>query len=75
VYKANPNMKKIIYVALFFSVIAANAQESITYQKPPQEILDLVDVKRAPSVLMDDKNENMILIYRNSYKTNGLINM
>ena len=62
-------MKKFIYAALFLSVIAANAQESITYQKPPKEILELVDVKRAPSVLMDDKNENMILIYRDSYST------
>ena len=49
--------------------IGAKAQENSTYQKPPKEILELVDVQRAPSVLMDDKNENMVLLYRNSYKT------
>jgi hypothetical protein len=41
------------YVILFFSqllVISAFAQESLNYQKPSKEILDLVDVSMAPSV-------------------------
>jgi dipeptidyl aminopeptidase/acylaminoacyl peptidase len=46
-----------------------NAQENLTYQKPPQSILDLADYERAPSVSMDSKNEFMLLSYRNTYKT------
>ena len=47
----------------------ASAQKSSIYQKPPKEILDLVDVSRAPSVLMDDDKNQMVLLYRNSYKS------
>lgn len=46
-----------------------NAQENLTYQKPSKEILDLVDVKLAPYVLIDDAKENMVLIYRDAYES------
>jgi len=46
-----------------------NAQESLSYQKPAKEILDLVDVELAPRVRMDDAKKNMVLLYRNPYKT------
>ncbi|UGU15017.1 prolyl oligopeptidase family serine peptidase [Sinomicrobium kalidii] len=49
--------------------IFATAQEHLTYQKPPKEILELVDIQRPPSVITDNKKENMLLLYRNSYKT------
>jgi dipeptidyl aminopeptidase/acylaminoacyl peptidase len=58
------------YVILFFSqllVISAFAQESLNYQKPSKEILDLVDVSMAPSVFIDDKNEHMVFAYRDMY--------
>ena len=62
-------MKYLIYLALCFIAISVHAQENSVYQKPPNEILELVDVTRAPSVLLDDSKENMILLYRNSYKS------
>ncbi|RZJ73139.1 MAG: S9 family peptidase [Flavobacterium sp.] len=63
-------MKIFFATALLLLInLSANAQENVTYQKPPQEILDLVDVQRAPSVSMDSKNIHMILMYRNAYKT------
>ncbi|NJM80897.1 MAG: hypothetical protein HC854_17095 [Flavobacterium sp.] len=40
----------------------------MTYKKPPKEILELADFERAPSVSMDTKKENMLLMYRNTYK-------
>lgn len=46
-----------------------NAQENLKYQKPPKEILDLVDVSLAPSVSIDDNYEFAILLYRDAYKT------
>ena len=62
-------MKKITSL---LSVLAASfgfAQEDITYQKPPQEILDLVDFQRAPSISMDSKKEQIVFMFRNTYKT------
>ena len=62
-------MKHLIYLFLFLLVIKVNAQENLNYQKPPKEILDLVDIQRAPYVLLDENKEYMVLLYRNSYKT------
>ena len=56
-------------LVLFLFVFYANAQEKLTYQKPPQEILDLVDVPLAPSVRIDSKGEHMIFLYRDGYKS------
>ena len=38
-------------------------------KKPPKSILDLVDVQRAPYVLMDDDRTFIIFLYRDGYKT------
>jgi len=62
-------MKRLIYLAIFLAFSSANAQENISYQKPSSEILDLVDVQVAPSVLIDENKEFMLLRYRNSFKT------
>ncbi|HPD86741.1 MAG TPA: hypothetical protein PLS06_05450, partial [Proteiniphilum sp.] len=45
------------------------SQEKITFQTPPREILELVDVKRAPAVNMDSRQEQMLFYYRNSFKS------
>ena len=47
-------MKNLLFI-LLLSVLKLNAQESLNYQLPPDEILELVDVTLAPSVLIDDK--------------------
>jgi len=62
-------MKQFIYLILLLSMVVVNAQEKAIYQKPPQEILELVDVPRAPSVILDENKENMILLYRDAYKS------
>lgn len=62
-------MKRLIYLALVFFIIEVNAQDNLTYQKPPKDILDLVDVPSAPSVMIDDNSEYMVLRYRDSFKT------
>src|SRR5690606_34328839 len=64
-------MKSLLASFLFVlaACFTAAAQESLTYQKPPKEILELVDVERAPSVSMDSKNQHMVLMYRSAYKT------
>tara|TARA_B110000114_G_C15081475_1_gene394232 strand:+ start:33 stop:2444 length:2412 start_codon:yes stop_codon:yes gene_type:complete len=62
-------MKHFIYLILLLSIVQINAQENSIYQKPPQEILELVDVPRAPSVLLDENKEYMILLFRDAYKS------
>ncbi|MBJ2174224.1 S9 family peptidase [Aureibaculum sp. A20] len=62
-------MKPIIYAFLLLFIIKVNAQVNVTYQKPSKEILDLVDVPLAPSVIMDDNKSVMVFLYRDSFKT------
>jgi len=62
-------MKKTIVLALTFCMCCIYAQESVTYQKPSAEILELADYQRPPSVLMDSKKEWMVLRYSPTYKT------
>lgn len=63
-------MKRLFPVLLLSALwYPASAQENLEYQKPPKEILDLVDYERPPSVSIDSKNEYMLFTYRNTYKT------
>ncbi len=63
-------MKITAFLMLLVYVFPAiQAQENLTYQKPPKEILELVDIPRAPSVLIDNQGEYMVLRYRDSYKS------
>ena len=50
-------------------VLEVGAQVSLTYQKPSKEILELVDVPLAPSVLVNDSKDFMILLYRDPFKS------
>ncbi len=62
-------MKKALFSLSFLLVVSSTiAQINLDYQKPPKEILDLVDVPRAPSVRMNTDGDTMLLLYRDSYK-------
>ncbi len=58
----------LIAITIFFA-ISTKAQDNTSYQKPPKEILDLVDIERAPSVRMNEDKDFMILLYRDAYKS------
>lgn len=60
-------MRIFSFLILLLSFASLRAQEGLSYQKPSQEILDLVDVSLAPSVLMDESKNFMILISRDAY--------
>ena len=62
-------MKYYLCTLIFLLSLSAFSQENVNYQKPSDEILDLVDVERAPGVLFDDNKEFMILLYRDAYKS------
>ena len=57
-----------VFFLLFFSFVSYS-QKNLIYQTPKKEILDLVDVDRAPSVLKDEKNNYMVFVYRPEYKS------
>lgn len=62
-------MKSLIKLFAFLLVVNAYAQQSLTYQQPSKEILELADVELAPGVQIDTKGEHMILLYRDQYKS------
>ncbi|MEE2931060.1 MAG: prolyl oligopeptidase family serine peptidase [Bacteroidota bacterium] len=63
-------MRKTIFILfLFASSLHLSGQVSLTYQKPSKEILDLVDVSLAPSVLINDNKEFIVFLYRESFKS------
>lgn len=47
----------------------AFAQEATTYQQPPKEIMELIDVPMAPGIRLDNKSETMLFYYRDSYQS------
>jgi dipeptidyl aminopeptidase/acylaminoacyl peptidase len=62
-------MKKILFIlSMIMCFSSTYAQINLDYQKPPKEILDLVDVPRAPTVVMNNDGDTMLLLYRDSYK-------
>ena len=61
-------MLKTTFSILFcFSII--KSQENYIYQRPPNEILELVDVSLPPRVLIDENKKFMVHLYRDSYKS------
>lgn len=64
-------MKKLFLPTISLALLSvfSMAQQGLTYQKPSQEILELVDVERAPSVTMDSKKQTLIYLYTSMYQS------
>lgn len=62
----NLSVLTLCYLFLFITNLSAS---ELNYKQPPPEITKLVDIERAPIVITDDKTENMLLLYRDNYKT------
>ena len=62
-------MKHSIYAVLLLWIVKVQAHESLKYQKPSKEILDLVDVPLVPSVFVDDNKDFNIFQYRDTFKS------
>ncbi len=64
-------MKKIAVLTFLFAFLFTGlyAQLDITYQKPPKEILEIADAPMAPTVEIDKKTENIVLLHRNRFKS------
>lgn len=50
------------------------SQDNIGYQTPPREILELVDIERAPIVRIDSKGEQMLFCYLSTFKSLSELN-
>lgn len=64
-------MKHLFLTCITLSLLSTVviAQQSLEYQKPSQEILELVDVERAPFVTMDSKKQTLVYFYTSMYKS------
>ncbi|QLG44203.1 alpha/beta hydrolase family protein [Costertonia aggregata] len=62
-------MKKSFLLLVLFIGCIGFSQENLEYQKPPKDILDLVDAPLAPSVLISDDGTHMVMLYRDYYKS------
>lgn len=62
-------MKNLFFTFLLLLTTFMYSQENLTYQKPPKEILDLVEAPLAPIMRMDDNGENFVFLYRSNFKT------
>ena len=60
-------LKTTLSILFCFSII--KSQENYSYQRPPKEILELVDVSLPPRVLIDENKKFMVHLYRDSYKS------
>lgn len=61
--------KLFILICIAVGLQEIDAQENLTYQLPPESILRLADFERAPQVVIDSNNENMLFSYRSTYKS------
>ena len=64
-------MKKFLLLSLTSIIFSFSAlcQLDLEYQTPPQEIMELADVKLPPSVSMNEEGNYAVLRYRNQYKS------
>lgn len=65
-------MKQLLTIILSFTLMnlaTAHSQENLSYQLPPQSILQLADYQRPPQVTMDRRKSFMLLSYRPTYKS------
>ena len=62
-------MKKFIIIISFLLSTYIIGQEELNYKVPKKELLDLIDVDLAPSVLRNTKNSILVLLSRSTYKS------
>jgi dipeptidyl aminopeptidase/acylaminoacyl peptidase len=61
--------KLVLIITALFICLTTVSQENLGYQKPPKDILDLVEAPLAPYVLMDESGNYMVMLYRDYYKS------
>ncbi|MBX2967494.1 MAG: S9 family peptidase [Cyclobacteriaceae bacterium] len=62
-------MRKNLYLVLFLFSTALFAQDNLTYQRPPQEIAQLLEAPLTPLVTFSPDKQWMLLLDRSDYPT------
>jgi dipeptidyl aminopeptidase/acylaminoacyl peptidase len=64
-------MKRAIPIVILTALLSPilKAQVKLDYQEPSKEILELVDVPLAPSVMMNHQNSVMVMLFRDAFKS------
>lgn len=57
----------VLFLTIFYYY--SPAQDDVSYQQPPKDIVDLLLAKPTPSAAIDSKGEWMLIAERNSYPT------
>lgn len=60
-------MKKLLLVCLLWASLTAFAQESMTYQRPPDEIAKLVEAPLTPAISISHDNAWMVFLDKSDY--------
>ena len=61
--------RTLLSVFLSAFVFSINAQLDVSYQKPPKEILELVDIDPTPYLYMDAEGDKGVFISRDAFKS------
>lgn len=73
--KARPRFSSLmVFFLLLVAMLAGpgpagQAQTNVVFQKPPKEILELVDIKQPPSTRVDPGNRYFVFLRRPSFKS------
>lgn len=62
-------MKTSLFYLFLFVTTLSFGQENLSYQKPPQSILELAEAPLAPSIQIDSKGKNIVFLYRSNFKS------
>lgn len=62
-------LKQYFIIMMSLLGFSSLAQEAITYQSPPKEITDLIDVPLPPSIMIDSDSKNILYVYRDRYQS------
>ncbi|GGG53859.1 alpha/beta hydrolase family protein [Bizionia arctica] len=62
-------MKIPLFYTLLFVTFLGFGQDNLTYQSPPESILELAEAPLAPSIRMDSKGNNIVFLYGSNFKS------
>jgi len=62
-------MKKTLFALALISSIQGISQDGLTYQVPPKEIMELVDVERTPYPIFNKDRSIMVTLQRDAFKS------
>ena len=62
-------MKKILFALALITSIQGISQDGLTYQVPPKEIMELVDVERTPYPIFNKDRSIMVTLQRDAFNS------